>query len=170
MNFYFVFPSKGPHRSFLQKHVEISSNLQHWLLCVFKKLVTLFTTFIISRAFDSSRLLKCSTFSCCLSTLIIDQVAKWFEINMKNGRQLCFFVLTNSILNCEICLLSRKKCEETIKGINNPETTIFVSLKMELLYVLDSFQPVTAIIMWKGLSYAVGAQDTPLKIRKTSLK
>ena len=66
---------------------------------------------------------------------------------MKNGRQLCFFVLANSILNCEICLLSRKKCEETIKGINNPETTIFVSLKMELLYVLDSFQPVTAIIM-----------------------
>ena len=35
---------------------------------------------------------------------------------------------------------------------------------MELFSVLDynSFQPVTTIIMWKGSSYAVRAQDTPL--------
>ena len=38
---------------------------------------------------------------------------------------------------------------------------------MELFWVLgyDSFQPVTTIIMWKGPSYTVGAQDSPLKTR-----
>ena len=71
---------------------------------------------------------------------------------MKNGRQLCSFLLAYSILNHDICLLSRKKCEvnkQTNKGINNPETTIFVSLRMELFLILDydSFQPVTIIIM-----------------------
>ena len=51
--------------------------------------------------------------------------------------------------------------------INNLETTIFASVKMELFLVLnyDSFQPVTTITIWKGQFYTMGAQDAPLNIR-----
>ena len=94
--------------------------------------------------------------------LISDQAAKWFEINMKNERQLCLFLLAYSILNHDICFLSRKKCEVNKQGNQ-------YSRNYDLCFIENgdhgSVQPVTTIIMWKGPSYTVGAQDTPLTIR-----
>ena len=52
----------------------------------------------------------------CLFTLISDQVAKWFEINMKYARELCSFLLAYSILNHDIWFLNRKKSKINKQG------------------------------------------------------